>query len=162
MRLLLCASISLVLIGCASCTSFEAKRKTEAAVEQAANNFHEQLNQEQYHDIYSQADRTLQDRLSEADFTSKLRDAHEKMGPTHNKAIVIIDGSIWRGIRNTFGSRREIISHWNMPDSSVIIADERFSWAVENDEPKLVSYEMRSICRKPCRVGFGVGPGTRP
>ena len=161
MRLLLCAFVAVLLIGCASC-SYEKKRKTETAVEQAANSFHEQLNQEQYHDIYAKADSTLQNRLSEAEFTSKIRDAHEQLGPTHNKAIVIIDDSIWRGIRNTFGSRRGIISHWNMPDSNLIIADERFSWAVENDEPKLMSYEMRSICKKPCRVGIAIGPGTAP
>jgi outer membrane protein assembly factor BamD (BamD/ComL family) len=107
MRLLICGSVLLGLIAFTSCSSYEEKKKTETAIEQAVDKFHEQLNQELYHDIYSEADSTLKSRVSEADFTSQMRSAHEQLGPANGKALVIIDDSIWRGLRKSFGGKRE-------------------------------------------------------
>jgi len=154
MRFWHCTSILLVLVGCTSC-AYEAKHKTETAIEQALDQFHEQLNHEQYHEIYSRSDSDLQDCITEAEFAAQLRNAHEQLGKTSGKAIVIINDTLRRNLRRAFGSKREIISHWNGPVSDVIVANERFVWAVENDQPKLLSYEFQSVCRKPCTVGFG-------
>ena len=153
-RILVCGLIFLGIIGCVSCSSFEEKRKTETAVEQAVDKFHDQLNQELYHDIYSQADATMQGQLTEEEFTLRLRSAHEQLGITHNKAMVSIRDSIGRGLRRALGSKRELIKHVDLTGSDVIIGSESFTWAVENDQPKLVSYEMRPICKKPCAIGF--------
>ena len=155
MRLLLLHGLIVLVMIWVSCSSYDEKRKTEAAVEHAVDKFHEQLNQEQYHDIYSQADSTLQNRLSQAEFTSQIRNAHEQLGSTSGKAFVRIDDSVWRGIRRTFGNKREIVNHGNSPGSDVIAANERFAWAVENDQPKLVSYDFQVVCKRPCQVGYG-------
>ena len=146
---------ALLLFGCSSC-SYETKRKTEVAVEQAVERFDEALNQEQYQKIYAEADVDLRTRVSEAEFVSQLKYAHEQLGPTSGKAYVFIDDSVWRALRRALGTKREIVSHRNGPASTLIIANERFSWAVEDDQPKLVSYHFQSVCRKPCAVGFGL------
>ena len=80
----------LILAGCSSC-SYEAKRKTESAVEQAAEKFHEKLNEEQYQTIYYEADAELRNRVTEADFTDQLRSAHEQLGRVSGKVYVFID-----------------------------------------------------------------------
>lgn len=147
--------IVLVLVG-SSCHSFEATQRTEAAVEQAVNKFHEQLNQEQYQAIYAGSDDDLKNAATESDFTAQLRDAHEQMGTTSGEAIVIIDRRGWKGLWAGFGRKRELVSHWVSPANDSIIANENFVWAVENDQPKLVSYRFRKVCNKPCRVGIAV------
>jgi hypothetical protein len=146
--------VALILVGCSSC-SYEAKRKTETAVEQAVEKFHEELNAEEYQQIYSEADAELRGRATEAEFTAQLGSAHEQLGRTSGKAYVFIDESVWRGLRQAFGAKREIVSHGNSPVSDLIIGHEQFVWAVENDQPKLVSYKLQRVCSKPCAAGFG-------
>jgi hypothetical protein len=144
----------LLLVGCTSC-SYEAKRKTEVAVEQAVERFHQVLNQEQYQKIYAEADAELRNGVTEAEFISQLKYAHGQLGPASGKAYVFIDDSVWRAVRKAFGTKREIVTHRNWPASDLIIANERFAWAVEDDQPKLVSYHFETVCKKPCAVGFG-------
>jgi hypothetical protein len=146
--------IALILVGCSSC-SYEAKRKTETAVERAVESFHQELNEEQYQRIYAEADGDLRSKVSEAEFTAQLQSAHEQLGRVSGKAFVFIDEGVWRGLRKALGRKREIVSHGNSPASDLIVGNEQFVWAVENDEPKLVSYRFQRVCSKPCTVGFG-------
>ena len=154
MRFRVAVFVVLMLIGCASC-SYEAKHKTETAVEQAAEKFHEELNEEQYQTIYNEADVELRNSVTEGEFTAQLRSAHEQLGRVSGKVYVFIDDSVWRGLRKAVGGRREIVAHGNTPGSDMIIGNEQFVWAVENDAPKLVSYKFRRVCSKPCTVGVG-------
>jgi len=154
MRSRLSVFVVLSLIGCASC-SYEAKRKTETAVEQAAEKFHEELNEEQYQTIYNEADVELRKSITEAEFTAQLRSAHEQFGRVSGKVYVFIDDSVWRELRKVFGTRREMVSHANVPASDLIFGTEHFVWVLENDEPRLVSYKFQRICSKPCTIGFG-------
>ena len=148
--------VLLILVGCCSCQSYEAKRKTEMAVEKAVEHFHEQLNEEQYQQIYDEADAELRSKVTETDFTAQLRSAHDQLGRSSSKAYVLIDETIWRGLGKAFGAKQELVSHGHFPGSELIVANERFAWAVENDQPKLVSYEFQKVCSKPCTVGIGV------
>ena len=152
---MLSVAIVLLVVACSSC-SHEAKHKTEVAVEQAVERFHELLNRSEYQKIYQEADRDLRDKVTEQEFTAQLSYAHEQMGPTSGRAYVFIDDSIWRGLRKAIGAKREIVSHGNTPGNEFVMAHERFAWAVENDQPKLVSYQFRTVCRKPCAVGFAL------
>jgi hypothetical protein len=154
MRSRLAVFVVLILIGGSSC-SYEAKHKTETAVEHAVEKFHEELNEEQYQTIYYGADDELRSRVTEAEFTAQLRSVHEQLGRASGKAYVFIDDSVWRGLRKAFGTKREIVAHGNTPASDMIIGNEQFVWAVENDAPKLVSYKFKRVCSKPCTVGFG-------
>lgn len=142
------------LLCCASC-SYEEKRKLETVLEQSVDKFHQQLNDDQYHDIYAQADAELQNRISEADFTAQLNEAHARLSTTSGKSNVILDESFWRGLRKSFGVRREKITHVEMTTGSDrILGIERFEWAVQDNQPKLVSYNLQELCQKPCTIVF--------
>jgi hypothetical protein len=146
--------LMLVLVGSASC-SYESKVKTESAVEQSIDRFHDQLNQQQYHEIYAESDPELRSRITETEFTARLLNAHNQLGTVTSKASVMIDDSFWRGLKRAFSGGRERVTHWNFATGDEILANENFVWAVENDLPRLVTYEFVSVCRKPCRIGFG-------
>src|SRR5258705_2027235 len=144
----------MVLIGCSAC-SYETNRKTETAVERAAEKFHTELNEERYQTIYYEADEELRSKVTEAEFTAQLRSAHEQLGRVSGKVYVIIDDSVWRALQEALSTKREIVAHGNSPAGETIIGNEQFVWAVENDAPKLVSYKFRRLCSKPCAIGFG-------
>ena len=147
--------LMLVLVGCASC-SYEAKRKTESAVERSIEKFHDQVNRQQYHEIYAESDPELQNRITEADFTAQLQDVHEQMGSISGKAYVLINDGVRRALKRAFSGGRERFSHGNLASSDTVFANERFAWLIENDSPRLVSYEWAKICVKPCQIGFAI------
>ncbi len=146
--------LTLVLVGSTSC-SYEATIKTENAVEQSIEKFHDQLNQQKYQDIYAESDPELRSRITEVELTAQLLNAHEQMGEVTGKAYVIIDDGVGRALRRALSGGRETVKYVNFKNGKEIVGDERFSWAVENDLPRLVSYEWTKICKRPCTVGFG-------
>ena len=146
--------LMLVLVGSAAC-SYEEKVKTESAVEQSVDRFHDQLNQQQYHGIYEESHTELRSRVTEIEFTAQLVNAHEQLGTITGKASVIIDDGFWRAFKRVFSGGRERVIHGNFASSDEVLAHERFVWAVENDAPRLISYELQNFCRKPCRIVFG-------
>lgn len=157
MKLRFCLSILIALLVSTSCTSYEEQQKLEKVLSQNVDCFHEQLNSEQFHDIYSQADSSLQQRIDEAAFTGQLRNAHDQLGTISGKAMVLLTGHAMSDLQwsKIFG-RAQIVSHAEMPGSELINASERFGWKIESGQPKLASYEFRFICRKPCAVGIEV------
>ena len=157
MKLWFCLSILIALLASTSCAPYEEQQKLEKVLAQSVDRFHEQLNNEQFHDIYSQADASLQKRIDETAFTSQLRSAHDQLGRVAGKAIVLFTARAWSDLSwaRTFG-REQNFSYVVTPDSESIAANERFSWKIENDQPKLTSYEFRFVCRKPCTVGIEV------
>jgi hypothetical protein len=157
MKLWFCLSLLIALLVSTSCASYQEQQKLEKVLAQSVDRFHEQLNNEQFHDIYSQAGASLQKRIDETAFTSQLRSAHDQLGRVAGKAIVLLTGDALSDLSwaKTFG-REQNLSHVVTPDSDLIAANERFSWNIKNDQPKLTSYEFRFVCRKPCTVGIEV------
>jgi hypothetical protein len=149
--------LMLGLVACASCSD-DARVKTESAVEQSVDKFHERLNQQQYHEIYLESDHALQSRITEPEFTAQLMDAHRQLGIVTSKARVGIDDGFWGRLKRPFRGGREKVTHGHIASGDEILANERFVWAVQNDQPTLVSYEVLSICRKPCQLRFGYDP----
>ena len=154
MRLRLSVFALLVVACCSSC--FESDRQAEKLIARSVTQFHEQLNGELYHDIYSQADADLRSQVSEPDFATQLSTAHAQMGTITSKPLVSIKDTIWRGLRETLGPKRDVIPHFDLVASDTALGNERFVWAVENDQARLVSYEFRFGCKKPC--GLVIGP----
>ena len=146
--------IILLLIDCASCTSYEAKVRIDNALNGAVDQFHGQLNEERYEEIYSQADEVLRTRITETEFISQLKSAHEQMGQTDGKAFVGFQDSFWQDLRRTVGAKREVLTTVDYPKNNKIIAREKYVWALENGQARLVSYEFKALCRKPCSIGF--------
>jgi hypothetical protein len=151
-RFVVYSTTLLVLLSASAC-SYEDKRKVETAVEQSVDRFRIQVRSQQYHEIYAESAPELRSRVSETEFAAQLAAVHA-YGASASKAIVIIDDTVWRGVKRTFNSR-EMVSHVDVVSSDTMIANETFVWAVENDQPKLVSYEFTPVCKRPCSVGFG-------
>lgn len=141
-----------VLVGSTSCGGYKRLDDVELTVDK----FHDQLNQQQYHDIYVASDPELQRRITEAEFTSQLANARNQLGTVTSKASVYSKDSFWRNVKRRFNGGREQITHGNMVEGDEIFAHEVFVWAVGAGQPRLVSYELgEATCRKPCRMGFG-------
>src|SRR5204863_7330719 len=83
-------SLALVLIVSTPCTTYEEETKIEAALTKSLNHFHEQLNKEEFHDIYSEADTSLRERIDEMAFTSQLKNAHEQLGTIAAEVRVLL------------------------------------------------------------------------
>lgn len=140
-----------------ACASYEDQKKIETVVQQSVDRFHEQLNAEHYHEIYSSADASLQQRVDENVFTSQLKSAREQLGRISGTSIVLLTSDQHQdlGWSKTFGGRLTL-THTERPNSELIRATEKSSWVIENDQPKLSAYEFRFICRQPCTVGIGI------
>ena len=148
----------LVLAGCASC-SYEPGGKTESAVNQSVDKFHARLNQQSYQEIYIESDPELRARITEAQFTAQLFEAHRQLGTVTNKARVMFDDSWWAGIKRAFRGSGKRFGHGNIAESDELFVNEVFVWALSDDEPRLVSFQLgNNVCMKPCRLGFGYGP----
>lgn len=139
----------------ASC-SHQSGGKTEQAVEESVDRFHDQLNQQRFHEIYNESDLELRGRITETEFTAQLLDAHNQLGTVTSKANVIIDESFWVTLKRGIGGRRDHVTHGSIAEGDQIFADEVFVWAVGAGQPRLVSYKLGgATCRKPCRLGWG-------
>ncbi len=156
MRIRLGLVIALVAVVCCSC-SHKATRETEAAVQRAVNQFHADLNQGSFEKIYADADTALRRTITQEELTAQLSYAHEQLGHTSPQFSVFVHDSVWRSLRKALQvNRREIFSHGDMPNSNLVIGQERFLWAVENEQAKLVSYDFRTVCRRPCQISFQI------
>jgi len=141
-----------VLVGSTSCASYERLEDVERSVDK----FHDQLNQQQYREIYVGADPELHNRITEAEFTSQLVNARNQLGTVTSKAHVGTRDSFWRKVNRIFNGGREQFTHGNRAEGDQLFAAEVFVWAVGAGEPRLVSFELSgATCRKPCSMGFG-------
>lgn len=129
--------LMLVLVGSASC-AYQERVRTESAVEQAVDKFHDQLNQQQYQEIYAGSDPELRSRVIEMEFTAQLMNAHKHLGTVSSKADVMIRDSFWPRLKRAFSGGRERITHGNIAIGDEILANEVFVWTVENELPRLV------------------------
>lgn len=148
--------ILLALLMSTACSSYEEEQKVEVALTQSLNKFHEELNNEQFHDIYMEADPSLRQRVDETAFTNELKNAHDQLGKVSPEKKLLLTSRAWNDLQwSRFFGRKEVVFLNELPNSELINASERMEWTVENNQPKLVSYEFRFICRKPCTIGFG-------
>src|SRR5258706_14156720 len=99
MRFWFCLSILIALLVGTSCASYEEQQKLEKVLSQTVDRFHERLNNEQFHDIYSQADASLQKRIDETAFTSQLRSAHDQLGTISGNAMVLLTSRALRDLQ---------------------------------------------------------------
>src|SRR5580765_2547088 len=151
MRRLIPLSTLLLLIVGSACTSYEEELRIETALTQSVNRFHEQLNDEQFQNIYLQADASLRERIDEAAFTNQLKSAHDQLGKVAAEKRVLLTTRAFKDLQwAKFFGRKQVATHAEMPSSELVIASERFAWTLEKNEPRLASYEFRFICRKPC------------
>lgn len=144
----------LLLVLCTSCSSYEEIRKKQTAVEQSISEFHARLNNEQYQDIYAHADDELHNRISETDFTARLRQVHERLGETSDKPFVLIDDGIWRSLHKLLWNKETVMTT-QFTHSASGTGVERFQWEVKGNEAKLADYNLSQVL-EPGKV-YGIG-----
>src|SRR4030095_8118535 len=115
----------LLMVAGASC-AYERGYVTEKIVEQAIDEFHERVKTERYHDIYTNADPELRNRVSETELTAKLAEAHRQSGDSEHKAVVFVKDSLSRLLRHGFIRGRELISDADLASSETAISREKF------------------------------------
>src|SRR5262245_60096574 len=110
--------VLLALIGSTSCASYDEIRNIETSLTESVDRFHEQLNNEQFHEIYSQATDSLRKQIDETEFTSRLKGAHEQLGAISGKAMVLLtDREVNRLHWAKILGREQTYTHVEIPKS---------------------------------------------
>jgi hypothetical protein len=147
MKLIFVILFSFVFVECA----FDENRKVEKLIKNGVLEFHQKMNEEQFGEIYANADEELKGRVFEHVFVTQLRDTRSKFKTFPAKAFVFIEDELIDGAKRTAGFKREIFKHVELiTDESQRKATEHFEWKVKGDQVKLVSYEFKMICETPC------------
>src|SRR5262245_33187472 len=110
--------------------------RTAQASDAAAAEFHEKLNNEQYHEIYTEADHLFQESGKEEDYTKFFRGIHDKLGKAGNAKLQNINLNT-----NMQGSFATIIYDTAYERGSAV---ETFTWRRDGGRLLLVGYNIQS------------------
>lgn len=130
------AAVSLIFL---TACSASVERITSRSIDE----FHSQLNDEKYKEIYTQADVNLQHSISEADFTEKLRAVRQKHGnasQNHFPERTMFQELI-RGWHFGFANHEEKTTMQVFSNYERGLVVEMFEWAVKDGQAKLVDYK---------------------
>jgi hypothetical protein len=119
-----------MFIGCASLT------KGKGAAESAVNRFHQQLNAEQYGEIYAQSDEKYRGAVKEADSNALFEAIHRKLGNVKNAAQ-----SSWRVNATTGGTFVSLVYDTEFTEGRGV---ERFDFLVGGERATLINYNINS------------------
>jgi hypothetical protein len=122
---------ALVLLS-ASCSVGRYKQ----AAEQAVDNFHSQLNEERYQEIYDNADELFRNAQSETEITNIFRAIREKLGP--------LTGKTQSGFGVEMKPAGTFVTLVYSADFVKGKATEKFTWRVVNEKAVLVRYDINS------------------
>jgi len=121
---------SVVFIGCAALT------KGKGAGESAVKRFHEQLNAEQYDEIYAQADGKFRGAVKEADSKALFEAIHRKLGNVKNSTL-----SSWHVNATTGGAFVTLSYNTEFTEGG---GDEKFDFLISGDRASLINYNINS------------------
>jgi hypothetical protein len=123
-------SLSLAFSGCASLT----KGKGEA--ESAVSRFHQQLNSEQYDEIYNQSSEKFRGAVKEADSKALFEAVHRKLGNVKNATL-----SNWQVNATTEGTFVSLVYNVEFTEGN---GAEQFVFLVNGERASLVNYNINS------------------
>lgn len=126
-------SILLFLTVISSCSSGKDVQIAEQSVEQ----FHSQMDSEQYQTIYSAADEGFHKATNEADFVALLQSVHKKLGKvqTSQRSNFQVGVSTGQGIVVT------LVYNTTFGQGS---GTEQFFWHMRDNRPLLLGYHINS------------------
>jgi hypothetical protein len=116
-----------------SCSSTSSKQLAE----QAVNQFHQQLDSEQYHVIYLGSDEKLRQASSETEFVALLEAVHRKLGKVQQANVQSFQVGWFAGQ----GQVVTLVYNTRFADSP---ANEKFVWHITGEHPLLVGYFINS------------------
>jgi hypothetical protein len=124
--------VAALLITANSCSFTKGKGIAEAAVKQ----FHNQFNDEKFHEIYSQADEEFKNSASEADFIALLEAVHRKLGTVKNS-----NPAGWRINSTTMGTITTLAYEVDFSEGK---GTEEFVFRISGDKATLYHYNVNS------------------
>jgi hypothetical protein len=130
--LLITAVILLLLLWRLGIASHPIASASDAAVEE----FHQKLNNEQYHEIYSQADRVFRDSANEEQYTEFLRGIRVYLGKTETSRRQSV-----RIYRNREGSFALLTYQTKFEHGT---RTESFTWKLDGERLVLAGYNINS------------------
>ena len=127
------AAILLVLSVLSSCGS----GKNVGIATKGVEEFHTQLNSEEYQSIYAVADENLQKTTTEGDFVALLQAVHKKLGNVQKsqRSNFLIGMSTAQGMVVT------LVYQTTFEQGS---GTEQFLWHMRNNQPMLLGYHINS------------------
>lgn len=110
--------------------------RASLASDAARAEFHKRLNSEQYHEIYTQADRQFRESASEEEITSFLRGVHEKLGNAGdaNRKNIMVKAT-------PGGTYATVIYETKFTSGS---GTETYVWRLDGERLLLVGYNIQS------------------
>ncbi len=133
---LLCIAIVLI-------TSFTACTQSALNIaRESAERFHAQLDAEQYHAIYVEADAELHHNFSESAFTEQLRSSRARLGKVKETPKLLGDDWLdrWQFGLNTPNEKTKTAFTTQFDEG---LALEEFEWKVQNGAAKLINYKVQ-------------------
>lgn len=131
---LVAAAVGLMfLVGRCGLAFFQGQKFADAAVQE----FHQQLNAEQYEEIYRNSDEGFRVGLSHDELINFLQAVHRKLGDAGQTSQVSM-----RAESNTRGT---FIIAWYSTAFASGKAKEAFTWTKRNGGPKLSQYHIESM-----------------
>jgi len=121
---------SLVAIGCSSFI------KGKEVAEDKVSYFHEQLNAEQYAEIYRQSDERFKKAVKEVDSTALFEAVHRKLGNVRNATL-----TSWRVDSTPAGTFVSLVYNTEFTSGDGV---EQFRFLVNDDLASLVNYNINS------------------
>lgn len=148
------ANLILVLIlainfcGCA----FIENDEVEAKLTKSVDNFHALFNQENFNQIYSEADDELKNKFDEQQFVSYLEviKANDVEKLKEDVRVFLNDDLKDAAKRIVF--KKTKFSNIELVFTEKAMFREKFEWNLKSGEPKLSAYVVEKICDKPCRL----------
>jgi hypothetical protein len=135
-RLLLASgvvSLFMSTLAISSCTSVHDKTLAERGVSE----FHRQLDSEQYHTIYAEADESIRKSNNEAEFTTFLRKVHEKLGNVRQSKFQ----TYYTGWSTGVGISATLVYVTDFANGK---ASETFIWRFSDSNALLLGYHIDS------------------
>ena len=117
------------------------ERRMESKIEE----FHSQLNQEKFDEIYNGANGELKTRQNEAEFSETLKSVKNKTGVIKKGGWVDLPSDCKRYARLTVNKNEEKIEYKNILFCDTGIGLEKFVFYVNNEKVEIVSYELEKV-----------------
>jgi len=147
-QLILVLILSFCLCGCA----FIENEQVAGKLTNSVNNFHALYNQENFNQIYSEADDELKNKFTKQQFVSYLEvvknNDFEKL-----KEI----SHVWLKDDLKDVAKRILVKRTKFSNVELVFTEkamfrEKFEWNLKSGEPKLAAYVMEKVYDKPCRL----------
>lgn len=132
--------IVLVILGLIGAYFWNAVSTRKAAAEKAIGTFHEAANRKDFAGIYAASHAELKKVSTEPDFVGMLTMVQEKLG-----SMKSTEANGWRVNARTEGTEVTIDQKTTFTQGT---GDETFIFRMENDQPELIGYNIKSDALK--------------